>query len=128
MLSMVKSLDILKTPSSVKIITLTIFSLTLLIFLFTRYSSSTTTISSLTFFSPPSPEDHQQQQPPPPPPPPPLQPTPKPFRIPPLPPQERIGLIDENGVMTDNFTVSNNDDDETLLNWSLNIKIGRAHV
>lgn len=23
--------------------------------------------------------------------------------------------------MTDNFTVSNNDDDETLLNWSLNI-------
>ena len=125
MLSMMKSLDILKTPSSVKIITLTIFSLTFFIFLFTRYSSSTT-ISSLTFFSP---EGQQQQQPSPPPPPPlPLSPppppppqrTPKPFIIPPLPPQERIGLIDENGFMTDNFTVSNNDDDESLLNWNLN--------
>ncbi|GAU34616.1 hypothetical protein TSUD_15310 [Trifolium subterraneum] len=123
-----KSLDILKTPSSVKIITLTLFSLTLLIFLFTNYSS--TTISSLTFFSPspdsPSPDQQplppsSDQQPPPPPPPPPSRTPkpPKPFIIPPLPvQQQRLGLLDENGVMTDNFTVGNDTAaDDLLLNW-----------
>ncbi|KAK2453356.1 putative methyltransferase PMT11 [Trifolium repens] len=135
---MMKSLDILKTPSSVKIITLTLFSLTLLIFLFTRYSSSTTTISSLTFSNSLSPD--QQQPPPPfsddhhqqplsppfsdhhqqPLPPSPLSPTPKPFIIPPLPLQQRLGLLDENGFMTDNFTVGNYTDDDLLFNWNNN--------
>ncbi|KAL5071111.1 hypothetical protein RYX36_021998 [Vicia faba] len=121
MSSMIKSLDILKTPSSVKIITLTLFSMTLLIFLITRYSHTTTitTISSsLTFFSPspppPPPPDYHHHQPPPPPPPP---RQPKPFILPPLPPLHRIGLIDQNGVMTDNFTVGN---DDSLLNWNWN--------
>ncbi|XP_058724532.1 probable methyltransferase PMT10 [Vicia villosa] len=127
MSSMMKSLDILKTPSSVKIITLTLFSMTLLIFLFTRYSDTTTSTisSSLTFFSPsptspsppPPPPDHQQQPPPPSPSPPPPPRKPKPFILPPLPPLDRIGLIDENGVMTDNFTVGN---DDSLLNWNWN--------
>nr|XP_027189237.1 probable methyltransferase PMT10 isoform X2 [Cicer arietinum] len=103
---MMKSLDILKTPSSVKITALTLFSLTLLIFIFTRYSSTTTlTISHLTFFSP-SPSHHQQQQP-------------KPLRVPPLPSLDRIGLLDQNGVMTDNFTLGSNDD-SLLLNWNMN--------
>lgn len=105
--------DILKTPSSVKITALALFSLTLLLFLFTRYSNSPTA-TNVTFFLPPS-----FSQPPPP------HGEAKVFRLPPLPSVERMGVIDENGVMTDNFTVGDLDLGDAdmknllnLLNWN----------
>ncbi|KAG5111888.1 hypothetical protein AAZX31_13G022000 [Glycine max] len=106
-------MDILKTSSFVRITALSLFSLTLFLFLFTRFSP--TSYSSLTFFSstpePPSREQApppQPNSPPPPPPPPPPSPPPpgvKIFRVPPLPPVERMGVLDGNGVMTEDFKV-----------------------
>ncbi|XP_027329292.1 probable methyltransferase PMT10 isoform X2 [Abrus precatorius] len=106
-----QSIDILKTSSFVKITALALFSLTLFLFLFTRFSP--TTYSSLTFFSSnaaaPSPE-----QPPPPPP----APRVKVFRLPPLPPVERMGVLDGNGGMTEDFRIG--DLDPNFVEGSLN--------
>ncbi|KAL5128196.1 putative methyltransferase PMT10 [Glycine soja] len=106
-------MDILKTSSFVRITALSLFSFTLFLFLFMRFSP--TSYSDLTFFSStaeaPSPEQSPPNSPPPPPPPPPPSPplpTPsgvKIFRVPPLPPVERMGVLDGSGVMTEDFKV-----------------------
>ncbi|MED6216809.1 hypothetical protein PIB30_011400 [Stylosanthes scabra] len=109
------SIDILKTTSFVKVTALTLFSLTLLI-LFSRYStnyfSHSISFSDAPFSSAllvPSPSPSPPSPPPaivvpspsPPPPPPNI------VLIPPPPPPvvETMGLLDENGIMTDNFNV-----------------------
>ncbi|KAF7829791.1 putative methyltransferase PMT10 [Senna tora] len=93
-------LDLLKTSSFVKVTAFTLLSLSLL-FIFNHFSS---TYSSPTFFSTsgyshsssiaPSPD----RSPAPPPP-------KKIFHVPPLPPVERMGVVDENGVMSDDFKI-----------------------
>ncbi|KAK7301455.1 hypothetical protein RJT34_12319 [Clitoria ternatea] len=115
-------IDILKTSPFVKITALALFSLTLFLTLFTRfsppaYSPFTFSSSSESPLPPPLP-------PPPPPPPPPLPPLPPPvgknFRVPPLPPVEWMGLLDGNGVMTEDFRVGELDPGigEDSLNWT----------
>ncbi|XP_061372182.1 probable methyltransferase PMT10 isoform X2 [Gastrolobium bilobum] len=125
------SIDVLKTSSFVKITALTLFSLTLLLFFFTRYSP--TTISPLIFFSSSSSNASsavdQPHSPSPPPPTPTLPPPPSPppgvkvFRLPPLPPVEYLGVVDGNGVMTEDFKIGDLDPGfvEGLLNSSVSL-------
>ncbi|CAJ1971943.1 unnamed protein product [Sphenostylis stenocarpa] len=102
------STDFLKSSSSVRIISLLLFSLTLFLFLFTRFSPtsyssfafSSAAVDALSKGQPSSPSP-----PPLPPPPPALAPSPKMFLVPPLPPVERMGVLDGNGVMTEDFRV-----------------------
>ncbi|KAJ7965488.1 S-adenosyl-L-methionine-dependent methyltransferases superfamily protein [Quillaja saponaria] len=92
--------DVLKTPTFVKITAFALVSLSLL-FLLNHYSSS---YSSLTFSIPtaltypvsPSPESSLV--------PPPLKKK-KIFRVPSLPPVERMGVVDENGAMSEDFKI-----------------------
>ncbi|KAK7275597.1 hypothetical protein RIF29_16716 [Crotalaria pallida] len=122
-MKMVDLFDFIKTTtttSSVKITALSLFSLTLLLLLFTRFSSPSFFSPSLTFSNSnsivntaPSPEQ----------PPPPNQPPPFPPPPPPPPPPasvERIGIVDGNGVMTNDFTIGDLDSDfvNDFANWS----------
>ncbi|KAL1309133.1 hypothetical protein AAHE18_17G156300 [Arachis hypogaea] len=101
------SIDVLKTSSFVKVTALTLFSLTLLI-LFTRYS---TTYFFLPFSSDAAVSVNASSSavvvPSPSPPPPPniilTPPSPSPV-------VETTGLLDEDGIMTDNFTVGDSSD------------------
>ena len=111
------SMDFLKTSSSVRITALTLFSLTLFLFLFTHLSptsSSSFAFSSSAAVDAPELEQPPPSPPPPPPPPPTLPSSPvmashlpgsKVFSEPPLPPVERMGVLDGNGVMTEDFKV-----------------------
>ncbi|KAK7377401.1 hypothetical protein VNO80_02825 [Phaseolus coccineus] len=109
------SMDFLKTSSFVRITAFTLFSLTLFLFLFTHLSP--TSYSSFSFSSSAAVDAPELEQPPtsPPPPPPPTRlsspamashpPGPTVFSEPPLPPVERMGVLDGNGVMTEDFRV-----------------------
>ncbi|RDX79172.1 putative methyltransferase PMT10, partial [Mucuna pruriens] len=105
-------MDILKTSSFVRITALSLFSLTLFLFLFTRFSPAT--YSPLTFSSSSSSTVPSPEQSPPP-------PGGKVFRLPPLPPVERMGVLDGNGVMTADFRVGELDSGlvEELVNGSV---------
>ncbi|KAK7385125.1 hypothetical protein VNO78_30836 [Psophocarpus tetragonolobus] len=118
-LAMLWSIDTVKTSSFVRITAVSIFSLSLFLFLFlfTRFSPNNYS-SSLAFFSSsssssssgeaPSPEESPPRPPPP----------VKIFRVPPLPPVERMGMLDGNGVMTEDFKVGELDPgfEDDLLN------------
>lgn len=94
------SVDLLKTSAFVKVTAFTLFSLTLM-FVMNHYSSS---YSSRTFFSASgelnssSIASSPERSPAPP-------PRKKVFRVPPLPPVERMGVLDDNGVMSNDFKI-----------------------
>ncbi|KAK4276697.1 hypothetical protein QN277_014816 [Acacia crassicarpa] len=93
--------DLLKTSSFVKLTAFLLFSLSL-IFVLNHYSS---TYSSRTFFSGSASGDNSSSavsSPDRSPVPPPRQ---KVFVVPPLPPVERMGVVDDNGVMSDDFKI-----------------------
>ncbi|KAI9113093.1 hypothetical protein K1719_015618 [Acacia pycnantha] len=93
--------DLLKTSSFVKLTAFLLFSLSL-IFVLNHYSS---TYSSRTFFSGSASGDNSSStvsSPDRSPVPPPHQ---KLFVVPPLPPVERMGVVDDNGVMSDDFKI-----------------------
>jgi len=126
------SMDFLKTSSFVRVTALTLFSVTLFLFLFTHFSP--TSYSSFAFSSSAAVDAPQLEQPPAsPPPPPPPAPTPQssPAMAPHLPgpkvlsepqllPVERMGVLDGNGVMTEDFRVGELDPgfEEELRNGS----------
>ncbi|XP_047174645.1 probable methyltransferase PMT10 isoform X1 [Vigna umbellata] len=123
------SMDFLKTSSFVRVTALTLFALTLFLFLFTHFSP--TSYSSFAFSSSAAVDAPSPEQPPPPPPPPPTPlamaphlPEPKVFRDPPLPPVERMGVLDGNGVMTEDFRVGELDPglEEEGQNGSVSVK------
>ncbi|XP_014504908.1 probable methyltransferase PMT10 isoform X1 [Vigna radiata var. radiata] len=124
------SMDFLKTSSCVRVTTLTLFSLTLFLFLFTHFSPAS--YSSFAFSSSAAVDAPSPEQPPPPPPPPPPtplampphHPEPKVFPEPPLPPVERMGVLDGNGVMTEDFRVGELDPglEEEGQNGSVSVK------
>ncbi|KAG2389923.1 methyltransferase protein [Vigna angularis] len=123
-----RSIDFLKTSSFVRVTALTLFALTLFLFLFTHFSP--TSYSSFAFSSSAAVDAPSPEQPPPPPPPPtplamaPHLPEPKVFREPPLPPVERMGVLDGNGVMTEDFRVGELDPglEEEGQNGSVSVK------
>ncbi|KAL2317850.1 hypothetical protein Fmac_031726 [Flemingia macrophylla] len=107
-------MEILKATSFVRLTALALFSLTLFLFLLARFSPAVP--SSLLFTTAP------EQPPPSPPPPPP--PGKKVFPVPPLPPVERMGVLDGNGVMAEDFRVGEVDPalGEDLLNGGVSRK------
>lgn len=92
--------DLFKTSAFVKVTAFTLFSLSL-VFILNRYSS---TYSSRTFFSTSADSNSssivslQERSAVPP-------PRKKIFLVPPLPPVERMGVVDDNGVMSDDFKI-----------------------
>ncbi|OIW02457.1 hypothetical protein TanjilG_05050 [Lupinus angustifolius] len=129
------SVDITKSSYSVKISALALFSLTFLIF-FTRYfpTYSPSLSFSINFLNTTAPSPYQPPSPtlPPPPyhtplsspnqppPPPPNQPPTPPPSPPPPPSVVRMGVLDRNGVMTEDFKIGDLDSDlvNDFKNWS----------
>ncbi|PRQ26649.1 putative S-adenosyl-L-methionine-dependent methyltransferase [Rosa chinensis] len=119
--------EIVKNPTFIKITAIAIASFTLFVLAnhysasYSPFSSSTSTATATTSLASPAPESSPPTPPASPPPPPPPSPPP-----PPPPEVERMGIVDENGAMSEEFKVGEFDATlaEELKNASGGVKDG----